>query len=142
MSSRSGVMEGDVHCLAMRVYYEDTDSAGIVYYANYLKFAERGRTEMIRLLGVPDGGRENGAGFAVRSCHVDYLRPARLDDDIDVWTRLIALSGASAELDQVVRRDDVDLARLVVRLAYVTPAGKPARLPESFRVAVKPLLQS
>jgi len=126
----------------MRVYYEDTDSAGIVYYANYLKFAERGRTEMIRLLGVADGGRENGAGFAVRSCQVDYLRPARLDDDIDVWTRLIALSGASAELDQTVRRDGVDLARLVVRLAYVTPAGKPARLPESFRAAVKPLLQS
>ncbi len=142
MSERSGTMEGDAHCLAMRVYYEDTDSAGIVYYANYLKFAERGRTEMIRLLGVPHGGRENGAGFAVRSCHIDYLRPARLDDDIDVWTRLIALSGASAKLDQVVRRDDVDLARLVVRLAYVTPAGKPARLPECFRAAVKPLLQS
>ncbi|MFP6741795.1 MAG: YbgC/FadM family acyl-CoA thioesterase [Alphaproteobacteria bacterium] len=142
MSEHSGTMEGDAHRLAMRVYYEDTDSAGIVYYANYLKFAERGRTEMIRLLGVPHGGRENGAGFAVRRCQVDYLRPARLDDDIDVWTRVIALSGASAELDQVVRRDGVDLARLVVRLAYVTPAGKPVRLPESFRAAVKPLLQS
>lgn len=142
MPEYSGVMEGDAHRLPLRVYYEDTDSAGMVYYANYLKFAERGRTEMIRLLGVPDGGRANGAGFAVRRCEVDYLRPARLDDRIDVWTRLVALGGASAELDQVVRRDDTDLARLVVRLAYVTPAGKPARLPESFRAAVKPYLQS
>lgn len=142
MSERSGTMEGDAHRLAMRVYYEDTDSAGMVYYANYLKFAERGRTEMIRLLGVPHGGRENGASFAVRSCHVDYLRPARLDDDIDVWTRLVALRGASAELVQVVSRDGGDLARLVVRLAYITSAGKPARLPESFRAAMTLLLQT
>lgn len=142
MFDSSGVIEGDAHRLPMRVYYEDTDSASMVYYANYLKFAERGRTEMIRLLGVPDGGRENGAAFAVRRCQIDYLRPARLDDHIDVWTRLMALGGASAELDQVVRRDDVVLARLAVRLAYVTPAGNPARLPTRFRAALKSFLKS
>ncbi|MFP6743724.1 MAG: YbgC/FadM family acyl-CoA thioesterase [Alphaproteobacteria bacterium] len=142
MFDSSGVIDGDAHRLPMRVYYEDTDSTSMVYYANYLKFAERGRTEMIRLLGVPDGGRENGAAFAVRRCQIDYLRPARLDDHIDVWTKLMALGGASAELDQVVRRDDVVLARLAVRLAYVTLAGKPARLPTRFRAALKPFLKS
>ena len=142
MFDSSGVIEGDAHRLPMRVYYEDTDSTGMVYYANYLKFAERGRTAMIRLLGVPDGGRENGAAFAVRRCQIDYLRPARLDDHIDVWTRLMALGGASAELDQVVRRDDSVLARLAVRLAYVTPAGNPARLPTRCRAALKSFLKS
>ncbi len=142
MTSASGTIEGDVHRLAMRVYYEDTDAAGMVYYANYLKYAERARTEMIRLLGVADGGRENGAAFAVRHCAIDYLRPARLDDEIDVYTRLVALGGASAELEQIVRRGDEDLVRLAVRLAFVTPAGKPSRLPDGFRTALAPYLQS
>ena len=142
MADLSGHMEGDAHRLTMRVYYEDTDAAGIVYYANYLKFAERGRTEMIRALGIPHGGRENGAVFAVRRCEIDYLRPARLDDDIDVWTRLVTMGGASADLEQVVRRGDVDLARLVVRLAYVMPSGKPTRLPASFRAAVTSFTRS
>ena len=142
MTSASGSIEGDVHRLAMRVYYEDTDAAGMVYYANYLKYAERGRTEMIRLLGVADGGRENGAAFAVRHCAIDYLRPARLDDEIDVCTRLVALGGASAELEQVVRRGDEDLVRLTVRLAFVTPEGKPSRLPDGFRTALRHFVQT
>ena len=142
MTSASGTIEGAVHRLALRVYYEDTDAAGMVYYANYLKYAERARTEMIRLLGVADGGRENGAAFAVRHCSIDYLRPARLDDEIDVYTRLVALGGASAELEQVVRRGDEDLVRLAVCLAFVTPAGKPSRLPDGFRAALEPYLQS
>ena len=142
MNSASGTIEGAVHRLALRVYYEDTDAAGMVYYANYLKYAERARTEMIRLLGVADGGRENGAAFAVRHCSIDYLRPARLDDEIDVYTRVVALGGASAELEQVVRRGGEDLVRLTVRLAFVTPEGKPSRLPGGFRTALARCLQS
>ena len=138
----SGRIEGDVHRYGMRVYYEDTDAAGTVYYANYLKFAERARTEMIRLLGIAEGGRQNGAAFAVRRCEVDYLRPARLDDRLDVFTRPTALGGASADLEQIVKRGATTIARLAVRLAFVTPAGRPARLPRAFRAALEPFLQS
>ncbi len=138
MTSLSGHIEDGVHHLPLRVYYEDTDAAGLVYYANYLKFAERARTEMIRLLGLS----YLGAAFAVRRCTVDYLRPARLDDEIEVCPRVRAVGGASADLEQVVRGRGVDLVRLDVRLALVTPAGRPARLPREVRAALEPFVQS
>ena len=78
----------------------------------------------------------------MRRCEVDYLRPARLDDRLDVFTRPTALGGASADLEQIVKRDGTTLARLVVRLAFVTPAGRPARLPGAFRTALERFLQS
>ena len=78
MTLPSGTVQGDVHHFPLRVYYEDTDAAGIVYYANYLKFAERARTEMLRLLGFEHGEmrRDSGRAFAVRHCSADYLAPA------------------------------------------------------------------
>jgi acyl-CoA thioester hydrolase len=127
------------HVFPLRVYYEDTDAAGIVYYANYLKFTERARTELLRALGSeqPALMAEAGVGFAVRRCEVDYLKPARLDDAIEVHTRLLAAGGASMEALQIVRRphrDGIDdLARVRVRIACVDRAGRPARLPPGLR---------
>ncbi|MGY8993534.1 MAG: tol-pal system-associated acyl-CoA thioesterase [Rhodospirillales bacterium] len=123
------------HIFALRVYYEDTDAGGVVYYANYLRFAERARTEMIRGLGVVHGelARRDGAAFAVRHCAADYLRPARLDDRLTVHTRVVAVGGASLQAYQVVRREEDELVRLDVRLAYMTYDGRPRRLPREVR---------
>src|ERR1700742_3787402 len=91
---------------SFRVYYEDTDTGGIVYYANYLKFAERARTEVLRDLGITQRilMDEEGVAFAVRRCEVDYLVPARLDDELEVRTALRALGAASLDLDQAIYR--------------------------------------
>src|SRR5260221_8521934 len=108
-----------VHRFALRVYYEDTDAAGIVYYANYLKFAERARTEMLRLLGFEQDAlrRATGHVFAVRHCSADYLAPARLDDELTVESRLTALGGASPAIDQRIDCAEQVLRRLALRLA-------------------------
>jgi acyl-CoA thioester hydrolase len=126
------------HRYALRVYYEDTDAGGIVYYANYLKFAERARTEMMRDAGVPHAAMvaRDGVSFAVRRCEVDYLSPARLDDLLDVETRLIEVGGASLEAEQIVRRDGDDLARIRIRLACLDAKGRPSRLPAPVRAAL------
>src|SRR5215475_7971601 len=107
MSAPSGHITDGVHVLPLRIYYEDTDAAGIVYYANWLRFLERGRTELLRLLGQQHSAlRENrGINWVVRRCTIDYLKPARLDDVIDVVTRCGALRGASLDLLQEARRD-------------------------------------
>ncbi len=138
----SSRIDGGTHHFSLRVYYEDTDASGVVYYANYLKFAERARTEWLRLLGVdrPCSSESAEGAWAVRRCAVEYLRPARLDDEIEVCSRGLALGGASADIEQIVRRDGEDLARLDVRLAFVTPAGRPTRLPASFRAALQPFV--
>lgn len=143
MANSSGRIEGNVHRYRVRVYYEDTDASGVVYYANYLKFTERARTELLRLLGADHAALDETAGnaWAVRRCTIDYLRPARLDDELEVGTRVLALGGASAELEQVVRLGDVDIARLDLRLAYVTPKGRPRRLPDALRATLQTLIQ-
>ena len=125
----------DPHSITVRVYYEDTDAAGIVYYANYLKFAERGRTEMLRSLGF--GHRrlreESGLAFAVRRCQVDYLEPARLDDALTVETRVARLRGATLCLRQEIRRETRTLARLEILVACIGEEGRPRRLPPGLR---------
>ena len=143
MAEAAGTTEAGVHSMTLRVYYEDTDAGGMVYYANYLKFAERARTEWLRALGFENSGLAENAGacWVVRRCEIDYLRPARLDDEVEVRTRVVALGGASADLEQTVLRGAVDLARLLLRLAFVTPAGKPRRLPASLRAAMENVIQ-
>ncbi|MDJ0896628.1 MAG: tol-pal system-associated acyl-CoA thioesterase [Alphaproteobacteria bacterium] len=139
----SGHWDGDIHCFPLRVYYEDTDAGGIVYHARYLHFAERARTEMLRLLGVaqPELIAREGAGFAVRRAEVDFLRPARLDDALMVRTRTAAVSGASMDLRQRINRatDEQDreetVADLLIRLAVVNAKGRPVRLPQAVRQA-------
>ena len=127
----------EAHCHDVRVYYEDTDAGGICYHTAYLRFAERGRTEFLRALGFDHVGlrERSGGGFVVVRCEVDYLRPARLDDALVVATRVIGGGGASATMEQVVRRGTEDLVRLIVRLAFLSPAGRPARMPLGVRRA-------
>ena len=141
-----GWFDDGEHVLPLRVYYEDTDAAGIVYYANYLKFAERARTEMIRCLGVEHRQlmAEAGVAFAVRSCAAEYLQPARLDDEIAVRTQIDAVGGASLGMTQrVVRPDDdrrqTELVVLKIRLACLDNALRPARMPADVRAAIAAL---
>jgi acyl-CoA thioester hydrolase len=127
--------EGRHHVMPIRVYYEDTDAAGIVYYANYLKFAERARTEMMRTLGGDHQELEarEGVLFAVRRCEADYMRPARLDDQLEVWTEMREVTGARMRAVQSVRRGSEDLVTMQVTLACIDRAGRPKRIPERLR---------
>lgn len=137
----AGAIEDGVHVLSLRVYYEDTDASGIVYYPNHLKFVERARTEMLRCLGMdhPVLLERFGLVFAVRRCVVDYLAPARLDDVLDVRTRLVRLGGASIDLLQEVVRDGVALVRIDLRLALLDRHLRPARVPNQLRELLLPL---
>ncbi|MGI9510640.1 MAG: tol-pal system-associated acyl-CoA thioesterase [Geminicoccaceae bacterium] len=128
------------HQMTMRVYYEDTDAAGIVYYANYLKFAERARTEMLREFGTKAGFQRADAGvtFVVQRCNVEYRRSAKLDDLIDVHTHIVRVGAASLALRQDVHRDDTLLVSMEVRLALVDREMKPARLPPVLIAALTP----
>jgi acyl-CoA thioester hydrolase len=126
------------HELPVRVYYEDTDAAGIVYHANYLKFAERGRTEFLRSVGFDHRvlADQHGLVFAVSRCVTEFVMPARLDDLLLVQTRVEAVRGARLELDQSVSRDRAPVARLAVTLAILDrTAMRPKRLPEELRRA-------
>ncbi|QBX33817.1 tol-pal system-associated acyl-CoA thioesterase [Paracoccus liaowanqingii] len=126
------------HELTLRVYYEDTDLAGIVYYANYLKFIERARSEWVRALGIDQQAmqRDSGHVFAVRRVEADYLRPARFDDVLRVVTDLAQASPARLIVDQQVRRDDQLLFAARVTIACVDRQGRPVRLPSILRTAI------
>ncbi|MEZ5886637.1 MAG: tol-pal system-associated acyl-CoA thioesterase [Paracoccaceae bacterium] len=128
------------HTFPIRVYYEDTDLAGIVYYANYLKFIERGRSEWVRALGVDQGQlkREEGIVFAVRRVEADYLKPARFDDELTVVTRPLGASGARIQLEQEVLRAGERLFTAQVTLVCLTEAGQAARLPADLRRTLFP----
>ena len=143
-SETSGRIEGASHVLPIRVYYEDTDSGGLVYHANYLKFAERGRTEMLRLLGVnhTETADRYGMSFAVRDCTIDYRRAARLDDRLDVRSRLTDLRGASIRVDQGVWRAGDLVAHLNLRIVCLNPSGRPVAIPDSIRAILQPYVQS
>ncbi|RJL02311.1 tol-pal system-associated acyl-CoA thioesterase [Paracoccus aestuarii] len=128
------------HDLTLRVYYEDTDLAGIVYYANYLKFIERGRSEWLRDLGIDQVAmKAQGAVFAVRSLQADYLQPARFDDLLVVRTGLARMTAARIEVDQAVLRDGRAIFTARVVLACLDGAGRPLRLPGALRAAMAPL---
>jgi acyl-CoA thioester hydrolase len=119
------------HIAKYRIYYEDTDAAGIVYYANYLKFAERARTDWLRERGFNQSDlKENtGIGFVVRHVEADFLAPARLDDMIAVETHLHDLSKVRMKMQQVIRCGKTELVRLMVTLACINRRGKPVRMP-------------
>lgn len=138
----AGRIEGDSHILPVRVYFEDTDFAGLVYHANYLKFCERGRSDFIRLLGIhhqhlanPEQGE--GAVFVVRRVEIDYLKPAALDDVLEIITRCEEIGGASLTLAQEVQRDGTVLARAKVIVVLISAAGKPQRLGQLVRGALE-----
>lgn len=130
------------HEFPIRVYYEDTDLAGIVYYANYLKFIERARTEWVRSLGI-DQTRlkaEEGVVFAVRRVEADYLRPAKFDDELIIETRFEATTGARIVLEQVVLRQGERLFHAHVTLVCLTDSGHAARVPPAVRARLAPAL--
>jgi acyl-CoA thioester hydrolase len=126
------------HTFPLRVYYEDTDLAGIVYYANYLKFIERARSEWVRGLGIDQAllRAEHGIVFAVRRVEADYLRPAVFDDVLSVQTVLADLSGARLVLDQAVLRGAQTLFTARVTLVCLTAAGTATRFPTALRTAL------
>jgi acyl-CoA thioester hydrolase len=136
-----GAIAAGEHRLAVRVYYEDTDAVGVVYHANYLRFAERARTEMLRCLGLEHSALSARLelAFTVRRCAVDYLAPARLDDRLEVRTGLTRLGGASLDLEQRILRDERLLVRMDVRLALISPALRAVRLPQALIEALAPL---
>jgi acyl-CoA thioester hydrolase len=127
---------------ALRVYWEDTDAAGIVYYANYLKFAERARTEALLEAGFSQTDLRDRLGviFAVREAAVSYLAPARLEDQLVVTTTVTAASGARIAMAQDVLREGVCLARCRVVLACLDRSGRPARIPAEVRAALARLV--
>lgn len=134
MTANPESAEGRFTC---RVYYEDTDLAGIVYYANYLKFIERARSEWVRARGVDQAALKAGAGlvFAVRRLEADYLAPARFDDLLEVRTRLAGVTGARILLDQEVWRGEALLFAAKVTLVCLSDRGA-VRLPETVRAAL------
>lgn len=133
-------MSSDVspHRFRLRIYYEDTDLAGIVYYANYLKFIERARTEMVRDAGIDQMRlrERDGIVFAVRRVEADYLSPARFGDDLTVETSVDAIRGASLTLVQDVLRGSDRLVSARVTLVALHDSGRPVRLPDDVRAAL------
>jgi len=146
----SGWFEGVRHVYPVRVYYEDTDAAGIVYHANYLRFAERARTEMMRCLGTEHRSlmQSDGVAFAVRSLDTEFFQPARLDDPLTVETRVDEVGGASMRLTQNVlgrvetNGEPVTLVQMSVRLACIDGGLRPARLPGMVRAALTELVKA
>ena len=132
-----------VHTLPVRVYYEDTDFSGIVYHANYLRFMERGRTNHLRLMGASQHtlfeqvqAETPGFAFVVRSMELDFFKPARMDDVLDVVTWPVAVKGASITLAQEVRRGEEVLVKAQVRVAFISD-GKAQPIPKSLRALLK-----
>lgn len=121
-----------VFTLPVRVYYEDTDMAGIVYYANYLRYIERGRSEWVRAVGLDQNHMKDVEGivFAVRRVEADYLAPARLDDLLEVATWVAEKRPARMVMGQEVRRDGQVLFRAMVTVVCMSTAGRPVRLPQ------------
>lgn len=129
-----GVFYGKTFVFPARVYYEDTDAGGVVYYANYLKYAERARTEFIRALDVnqQEALSEDRCGFMVRSLNIEYKAPAVLDDLLSVSCELTEMKGAGAEMKQEIYCGEKLLVQLTIKLAYVSLQKKrPVRIPES-----------
>ena len=123
-----------VHTFSLRVYYEDTDMAGIVYYANYLRYIERARSEAVRDVGIDQlAMKQEGLVFVVRQMVVDYLLPARFDDVLTIETETTALKGANMQMFQSVKRGDEVVFTADVRVAFMTTDGKPTRYPAKIR---------
>ena len=137
-AASSGTIENGVHRFPIRVYYEYTDAAGIVYYANYLKFAERARTEMMRLFGVAHAAERaaTGLAFIVRRAELHFDAPARLDDELVVETAVKEVGGATILLSQNILRDARVLVRATILIATIGASGRPMRLPPALRATL------
>lgn len=129
-----GVFAGPVHLFPVRVYFEDTDVSGLVYHANYLRYMERARSDMLRLAGINQRGNlDAGEGvYAVADVSIRYRRPARLDDDLVVRSTVTAVGAATCTISQSVLRDDDVLTEGTVTAAYLTLQGRPRRQPPAW----------
>jgi acyl-CoA thioester hydrolase len=131
-----------MHTLPLRVYYEDVDLAGVVYYANYLRFYERGRSEALWALGVDQTRmREEGRVFIVRRIEADYLAPARFEETIEVRTWIESAKRASLVMGQEIVRGGRTLNHAQVTVACMTLEGRPARLPSDLLTRLAPLFR-
>ena len=131
------------HILRVRVYYEDTDFTGIVYHANYLRYMERGRTNYLRLIGADhralfEATEKEAPGFAfvVRSMNIEFLKPARMDDILEIVTEPEEVKGASTTVRQRVMRGDDLLVEAHVRVAFIS-GGRARPIPKPLRIAMK-----
>lgn len=140
----SGLFLGPLHLFPVRVYYEDTDLSGVVYHANYLRWFERARSDMLRLLGVDQRAAiEAGEGnYAVAEINIRYLAPARLDDDLVISTATEELGAASVRLRQRALRGGDLLAEAAVRVGFISPEGRPKRQPSAWRAAFDTLFSA
>lgn len=138
MADAKATAPGRAHRFPVRVYWEDTDAGGIVYYANYLRFAERARSELVRLAGVDQAAlfADHGVAMAVRRCEIDYRAPARLDDLLAVVTCVERMGGASVAMRQEIFRDEALIVRVMVDLVSVNRDLQPVRLPEVVRTCL------
>ncbi|GAA0776658.1 tol-pal system-associated acyl-CoA thioesterase [Roseibium denhamense] len=130
----AGRLEDGGHVLPVRVYYEDTDFTGIVYHGAYVRFFERARSDFLRLVGIHHAELANGVNgvalaFAVKSMSLDFQKPARIDDVLEVHTSLAEFKGARIRLDQLIYREGQLLVSAAVTVAVINTDGKPSRLP-------------
>ena len=143
MSALDGEIRGGSHFMPVRVYYEDTDFTGLVYHASYLRFMERGRTNYLRLLGADHGAlfasaeaEAPGFAFVVRAMQIEFLKPARMDDLLEIETTPQEVKGASIVLRQLIRRGAEALIEAQVRVAFVS-GGRARPIPKPLRVAMQ-----
>jgi acyl-CoA thioester hydrolase len=137
----AGLIRNGIHILPVRVYYEDTDAGGIVYHARYTVFCERARSDCLRLLGIHQSALPD-VHFVVRRMTCDFLKPARLDDLLEVETRFLELGGARVEVGQEVMLNGNSCFRAHVTVALVDGRGKPRRLPEPLAEGLRALSKS
>lgn len=134
----TGFAADGTHLLRARVYYEDTDAGGVVYHANYLRFAERGRTEYLRDIGVSQSELADAEGvyFVVRRSEIDFRLPARLDDALEIQTVIAEIKGASVLFEQSISTSGADgyLVKVVSTIACVDRKGRPVRTPQSVKL--------
>lgn len=134
------LFEDKTFSFPIRVYYEDTDAGGIVYYANYLKYAERARTEFLRYLGInqQDMLKNQGVGFVVRDCRISYKAPARLDDALNITCKVTAVKGASIVMEQKLYRNSAVICEIEITLVFLSlPAMRPAKVPENIAALLR-----
>ncbi len=138
-----GAFLGKTHRFALRVYFEDTDTAGIVYYANYLRFMERARSDMLRAIGVDQrAALEGGEGvYAVAEAQIKYRRPAKLDDALVVVSRVQEVRAASCVIHQRVMRGEEILTDATVTAAFLSPEGRPRRQPREWVQSFERLIE-
>ena len=138
----TGLFQGGAHLFPLRVYYEDTDVSGMVYHANYLRWFERARSDLLRLLGIEQGAAyDEGLGnYTVAEITIRYLAPSRLDDAVTIATTALELGAASVRRRQRALRGDSLLADATIRVGFIAPDGRPRRQPAAWRAAFDQLL--